>query len=381
MFSTLSFTDILTLCLAWLLVQIFIALARRKFRGQGFLDHANSRSLHVGATPKVGGLGLVPAIILALILNGLGALGSGPPQAQALASLPLRVWLLCSVLIFALCYVSDRSQRELSPLLRLSGYLLASSIFAGMLLTTASGGPWLTTPDLPLGSAMNMTSPWVAGSFALFTLLAFTNFFNFMDGMDGLAGSMAIIGFAGMGALALVSGLPAAHGLSISSFCVAVASLGFLIWNWPKAKIFLGDTGSTFLGFSAMALGWTGSIQGLWHWSIPLLLFFPFWFDASVTLTRRLLRGEIIWQAHRDHFYQLAVLSAPGEDLPGRHRAVLLPAIGLMIVSLAVSFLQHFGWMGIDQFAPWPAVLFLGLIHSFFAIVVARRHKKFRGHS
>jgi UDP-GlcNAc:undecaprenyl-phosphate GlcNAc-1-phosphate transferase len=178
-----------------------------------------------------------------------------------------------------------------------------------------------------------------------------TNLYNFMDGSDGLAGGMAAIGF---GALALAAWLGDAPGLAAFSAAIAAAALAFLCYNFPPARLFMGDAGSIPLGFMAAALGILGAQQKVWPWLFPLLVFSPFILDASVTLGRRALRGEKIWQAHRSHYYQRVVL------LGASHRQLVLAAYGLMLAGAALAFTllalpQHTAWL----LALWAAIFML----------------------
>jgi UDP-N-acetylmuramyl pentapeptide phosphotransferase/UDP-N-acetylglucosamine-1-phosphate transferase len=131
-----------------------------------------------------------------------------------------------------------------------------------------------------------------------------TNLYNFMDGSDGLAGGMAMIGF-GAYAVAAWWGQNAA----LAAFCLALsaAALAFLLHNHHPARIFLGDVGSIPLGFLAAALGVVGWRNDVWPLWFPVLVFAPFIADATITLVRRLLRRQRVWQAHRDHYYQRMV--------------------------------------------------------------------------
>jgi UDP-N-acetylmuramyl pentapeptide phosphotransferase/UDP-N-acetylglucosamine-1-phosphate transferase len=140
--------------------------------------------------------------------------------------------------------------------------------------------------------------------------LWFINLFNFMDGIDGIAGvETAAIG-AGIFIAAKIGKLDG-HWLMLG-LSAAAAAVGFLRWNWHPAKIFLGDVGSVPLGF---LLGWLLlSFAAAGH-PIPALIL-PLYFlaDATITLLRRLLRGEKVWLAHREHFYQLAIRSGLRHD-------------------------------------------------------------------
>ncbi|MDH5212110.1 MAG: glycosyl transferase, partial [Betaproteobacteria bacterium] len=142
--------------------------------------------------------------------------------------------------------------------------------------------------------------------FVVFALaLAWTaNLYNFMDGADGLAGGMAVFGF---GAYALAAHLFGAQTLAALCASLAAAAGAFLVFNWHPARLFMGDVGSVPLGFLAGALGLQGWAIGAWPLWFPLLVFAPFMCDATLTLIKRLLRRERVWQAHREHYYQRLV--------------------------------------------------------------------------
>jgi UDP-N-acetylmuramyl pentapeptide phosphotransferase/UDP-N-acetylglucosamine-1-phosphate transferase len=135
---------------------------------------------------------------------------------------------------------------------------------------------------------------------------------------------MAVIGFGGM-ALAASSGSPVA----LVAAAVVGAVLGFLVFNFPPARVFLGDAGSIPLGFLAAALGLLGWAADQWPLWFPVMVFSPFIADASLTLARRLVAGERVWQAHRDHGYQRLILSG------WSHRKTALAAYGLMAAGAA----------------------------------------------
>jgi UDP-N-acetylmuramyl pentapeptide phosphotransferase/UDP-N-acetylglucosamine-1-phosphate transferase len=153
--------------------------------------------------------------------------------------------------------------------------------------------------------------PWWALIAIAFVLVWVVNLYNFMDGADGLAGGMTLFGFSGYAAAALLSPHPVPE-LAVAAAAVSGASLGFLVFNFHPARIFLGDAGSISVGFLAGAVGYWGWAHGVWPIWLPPLMFSPFIADASVTLTKRLLRGEKFWQAHREHYYQRMVRSGLG---------------------------------------------------------------------
>jgi UDP-N-acetylmuramyl pentapeptide phosphotransferase/UDP-N-acetylglucosamine-1-phosphate transferase len=133
-----------------------------------------------------------------------------------------------------------------------------------------------------------------------------TNLYNFMDGADGLAGGMGVMGF---GAYMFAAALGDAPAMAQACAILSGACLGFLFFNFPPARIFMGDAGSIPLGFLSAALGLHGVLSRTWSWWFPLLVFSPFWVDASITLLKRVVRGEKIWLAHRQHYYQRLILS------------------------------------------------------------------------
>ena len=278
--------------LAALLV-CWLTLAWLLRRGHLPMDHPNERSLHATPTPRIGGLGIMAGVLVAAVwLGGAGVL----PVVLAAAAL-------------AGVSVLDDA-RGLPVRVRLLAHGVAA---LGCLLALGLNG-WVLLP-------------------ATLAVVWMTNLYNFMDGADGLAGGMAAIGF---GALALASWGGGAPGLAAFCAAIAAAAVAFLRFNFPPARLFMGDVGSIPLGFLAAALGIAGSLQGVWPWLFPLLVFSPFILDASVTLARRALSGEKIWQAHRSHYYQRAVL------LGASHRQLALAAYMLMLLSAALAFVLLF---------------------------------------
>ena len=180
--------------------------------------------------------------------------------------------------------------------------------------------------DLP-GLALPLPG-WATIPLTLLFAIWMINLYNFMDGMDGFAGGMAVIGFS---TLAWLGGADA--GFTAVCLTIAAASAGFLIHNFPPAKIFLGDTGSTALGYLAAACSLWGSKADLFPFWVALLIFSPFIVDATVTLLRRLLRGEKVWEAHRTHYYQRLVLLGWG------HRRTVLAEYALMLACAGLALL------------------------------------------
>jgi UDP-N-acetylmuramyl pentapeptide phosphotransferase/UDP-N-acetylglucosamine-1-phosphate transferase len=145
---------------------------------------------------------------------------------------------------------------------------------------------------------------FILAAFAVLSIVWMINLYNFMDGSDGLAGGMTLFGFSGYGIASLMGG---DEVLAMSCFTVGAAALGFLYFNFFPAKVFMGDAGSITMGFLASAIGVVGWHRGLWPIWFPVMLFSPFVVDATVTLLKRARRGERVWQAHREHYYQRLV--------------------------------------------------------------------------
>lgn len=184
----------------------------------------------------------------------------------------------------------------------------------------------------------------------------FLNLYNFMDGIDGITCTETI--FVGLGvAVVLLLADAAESGASMLALAAAAAAAGFLRWNWPPARIFLGDVGSIPLGY---VIGWlllTVAAKGLWAPALILPLYYLA--DATLTLLKRLTRGERIWQAHRQHFYQQAL--APDSD----HGAVLVLIIGGNAALLVLAVLAVI-W-------PWPALLTALIVTAALLAQLARR--------
>lgn len=253
------------------------------------LDEPNARSLHMSPTPRVGGLLTVPwALVVGLLLAE-----------------EYRVTAMLAAILCGFSFIDDRA--GLSAGLRLLVHLGLSA--AAMVVADVGG--WL----LVVVSALAVA--WMI------------NLFNFMDGADGLAGGMAAIGFGAYGVAAAAAG----NGdLALLSFCVVAAVSGFLAFNFPPARIFMGDAGSTTLGFLAGTLGVVGWLRGVWPLWFSVLVFSPFVVDATVTLIQRALRREKVWQAHREHSYQKLV------RMGWSHRRLAFAEYALMVACVGVAF-------------------------------------------
>lgn len=253
------------------------------------LDRPNERSLHAVPVPRTGGLSILAGAAASLAWVEAG--NQGP--------------LLIALALGAVSFADDMF--GLPTLVRFLAHLAAAA--AALLLILPDRDP------VPL----------------LFLLLGIgwlTNLFNFMDGSDGLAAGMAIAGF---GTFALTAHMVGETWLAVASASVASASLAFLLFNFHPAKIFMGDVGSIPLGFLAGTLGVAGWHSHVWPLWFPVLVFSPFVVDATLTLAKRLFRGEKVWHAHREHYYQRLVRMRFG------HRNTALAEYALMAVCAAAA--------------------------------------------
>jgi UDP-N-acetylmuramyl pentapeptide phosphotransferase/UDP-N-acetylglucosamine-1-phosphate transferase len=269
---------------------------------RAILDRPVDRSAHVVPVPRGGGLALMPVLLAAWF--GLALLGRAPAGDAALAAVAAALALLS--------WLDDL--RDLPAGLRLLCHILA--VIAGLAFLPAGAVFQGLLPPLLDRAATALLWVW------------FVNLFNFMDGIDGITGvETAALGLG----LVLVAALAGRDdGNSALALCTAAGALAFLRWNWHPARLFLGDVGSVPLGYLTGALLLAAAARGLWAPALILPLYYLA--DASVTLTRRLLRGERFWQAHRQHFYQRA-LAGPG-DHAAVARLVLAGDAGLVACAL-----------------------------------------------
>jgi Fuc2NAc and GlcNAc transferase len=260
---------------------LLTALVRRVAIARGVLDLPNVRSSHAVATPRGGGLAIVITVSAALTVLALGGM----------MTLRLLWVLLAGGGAVALVGFAD-DHRPVPAWVRLIVHL-AAALWAVLWL----GGP--------TGIALHhhIVQLGLGGEvLAVLGVIWVLNLFNFMDGIDGIAASEAV--FVTGAALPLMMLCGVSGGVSAACLMIAAGSLGFLWWNWPPAKVFMGDVGSGYLGYVIAVLALAAARESpvaLWVW---LILGGAFFVDATLTLVRRLIRGERVYQAHRSHAYQ-----------------------------------------------------------------------------
>jgi UDP-N-acetylmuramyl pentapeptide phosphotransferase/UDP-N-acetylglucosamine-1-phosphate transferase len=270
--------------------------------GRAILDRPVERSTHAAPVPRGGGLAVVPVLLAAWV--GLAITGRAPAGDAALAVLAGGLALVS--------WIDDL--RSLPPGLRLLCHILA--VAAGLaFLPQALVFQGLLPPLLDRAATVLL---WIW----------FLNLFNFMDGIDGITGvETASLGLGMVLTTAVAGRDDGSAGLALAT---AAAALAFLRWNWHPARLFLGDVGSVPLGYLLGALLLGLAARGLWAPALILPLYYLA--DASVTLARRVLRGERFWQPHRQHFYQRA-LAGP-DDHAAVARLVLAADAALVLCAL-----------------------------------------------
>ncbi len=310
--------SLLTLALASVAATGFVL---RVLRDRGIFDHPTDRSSHSRPTPRGGGIA-----VIALSLASLFAWRQwgGAPYFPGPVTSGTGVVLLATTALAVTSWIDDL--RTLSPATRLVAHVAA--VVAAM--------AWVSPHGMIFQGVLSF---WYDAVAAAVLWVWFVNLFNFMDGIDGISGVEAASVSAGLALVAFIS--PAADLSPWPGAALAAVMVGFLWWNWQPARIFLGDVGSVPLGF---LLGWLlveAAAAGLWAPALILPLYYLA--DATITLGRRLVRKERVWEAHREHFYQLAVRR-------GRSHAAVSMAVlcaNLTLIALAIASLTR----------PWPAVV------------------------
>ncbi|WP_137821641.1 glycosyltransferase family 4 protein [Pseudomonas sp. D(2018)] len=326
----------------WLLpamagVSLFLTgVLRRYALARSLMDIPNGRSSHSVPTPRGGGVAIVLSFLAALPL---------------LASIGVLAWPVMWALLGAGAWIALVGFLDDHGHIAARWRLLAHFIGAGWALGWLGGLPPLKIFgfDLELG--------WLGYALAAFYLVWLLNLYNFMDGIDGIASVEAICVCSGGALLYLLLG----EGIAaLAPLSLAVAVAGFLFWNFPPARIFMGDAGSGFLGIAlgvlSLQAAWVAP-QLLWSWLILLGVFIV---DATWTLFRRLLRGDKVYEAHRSHAYQYASRQF-GKHLPVTLAVAVLNLFWLLPIALWVGLGGVDGALGLlVAYLPlvWLAVRF-----------------------
>ncbi len=270
---------------SFLLAVIVTWSAKQYALRTGILDRPNDRSSHTADIPRGGGVGIVFPILIALIIILL----SGSYDRHTLL-----VFLFVVGLLAVVGWLDDKY--EVHFLLRIIAQLIGGVVVLSVIGAIDFLG--IFGKNIPLLFLAPITT--------LLWFVWMTNLYNFMDGIDGIAAGQGAVAGCFLGIWFTIHN---DYVMALFSYVIMAASLGFLVWNWAPARIFMGDVGSLTLGgvFALMA------VVAYKNHQIPfgafLLLFGVFLADATVTLIKRVIQGKIFWRAHREHFYQRAVIA------------------------------------------------------------------------
>jgi Fuc2NAc and GlcNAc transferase len=303
--------------LTWLFRRLLVKLA--------MLDIPNERSSHRLPVPRGGGVAIVFTVVATWLLAAIYGLVDRQEVAVMAAG---------GMLVAAVGLADDRSDVP-------AQWRLAVHLISAALLVAAANG--LNTISL---GGISVDLGWAGSVLAVLYIVWLLNLYNFMDGIDGIAGVEAVTVALPAAVLLWITGDTA---MAVVTATIGAASLGFLVWNWAPAKIFMGDVGSSFLGYTFGALAVldheTTSVD-IYAWSILLGVFIV---DATVTLIRRIVTGQRFYKAHRSHAYQHAT------DRYGAHGKVTA-AVGVLNVV----------WL-----FPMAALVVTGRIDGFYGLVIA----------
>lgn len=290
-------------CIAWLLTRVLLSYALAK---QSLLDVPNDRSMHRLPTPRGGGIAFVVSFLLIL------------PIFVWMGMLPLEMAVAfggAGGAVAAIGFMDDRGH------VAVRWRLFVHFTCALWLLF------WVVyVPGADIKLKEFISSAFFSGFAAVIGIVWLLNIYNFMDGIDGLAAVQAIFVSASGAFLYFLTDSSIA---GVSALLLAAAVFGFLLWNIPPARIFMGDAGSGFLGIILAGLTLVAAVNGVSFFCAWLILQGVFIVDATWTLLRRLLRGEAVYRAHRTHGYQQIARKL------GQHKPVLLC---VFLINMAILF-------------------------------------------
>jgi len=299
-----------------------VGVVRRWATARGVLDLPGARSSHERPTPRGGGLAIAAIGLVVFVIVGLGS----RPRADTL------LWLALGAAIVAGVSLAD-DLRSLPVSIRLTAHILGAFV-------VVIGIGALPGVGLPSGRFLGLG--WLAVPVTVLWVVGLTNAYNFMDGIDGIAGAQAVV--AGAGWLLLAGSNPV---IAVIGLVLSASSLGFLLHNWPPAKMFMGDVGSAFIGFILAVMTIVASRKDPRFAVVGFLFVWPFVFDTAFTFLRRLLRHENVFAAHRSHLYQRLVIAGFSHQFV----TLLYAALAALGVGLARMWLSKMHLAGPLVFA------------------------------
>ncbi len=280
------------------------------------MDVPNPRSSHTKPVPKSGGIAIVATFVIgSLIIYFLA-------DVARIEDRYFWGYVVSAVLLAIVSFVDDVMQKTFLAKVMTQVLCVGVVLASGVIVTRLAIPYW---GEVQLG--------WLGYVLTFLWILGLTNTYNFMDGLDGLAAGVTVIAAGFLCAIALQQESAFVY---ISSYVLLAGAAGFLLFNFPPASIFMGDVGSAFLGFTFATLAVIGASLDLGHLSfyiVPMLLF-HFIFDTVFTFSRRLLRGEKVYLAHRTHLYQLL------NRLGYSHRVVSLFHYAVTVVQGFAAFVS-----------------------------------------
>ncbi|MBE2268106.1 MAG: glycosyltransferase family 4 protein [Anaerolinea sp.] len=306
---------------AFLLSGLLVAALRSFTIRRKMLDFANERSLHKIPTPRGGGV--VISTLSLLMLMAIALNFSDLPAPLLIAYVAMAV-LLTGISLY------DDWIKAVPTKIRLLLHLIAALV---IVLTTFTLRPAEIALPIP-GVTVVLLSGILAFGLLVVWITGFTNMFNFMDGADGIAGLHTLLAGTGWSVLFLLEG---ETSLTLISLLIAATSAGFLVHNTSPARIFMGDSGSVFLGFtlaSLPVLGFVGTVNPD-IFVVGAMFVLPFVVDATYTIIKRWRNGENVLEAHRKHLYQRLVLR-------GHSHGGVTGLYGLMTVICVVSGILYY---------------------------------------
>ena len=307
----------------------------RRWAAVRMLDIPNTRSLHTRPTPRGGGLGIVIGVLVGAWSLFIFRTSNIPFREIAALSLG-------GTIVALIGWFDDI--RPVSFRVRLI-VQAASSI----IILFAIG--YFNAVTVPIIGDIRLYS--IGIPFTLIWIIGLTNVYNFMDGIDGIAGGQAVVAGIGWIIIGLLSGQ---SFVGLIGVLLGASNLGFLFHNWPPARIFLGDVGSAFIGFTLAVLPIIAVQRKPRFMVAGILVVWPFIFDTSFTLVRRLINKENIFEAHRSHLYQRLVIAGYS------HRFVTLVYMGLAVTGAILAFFWVKGFHHLDVLAILiPFMVFMGL--------------------
>jgi len=280
------------------------------------MDIPNPRSSHTRPVPKSGGISFVVTFVVGSLIIYFVA------EIARIDDRYFWGYVISAVLLAIVSYVDDVMQKTFLAKVLTQVLCVAVVLASGVIVTRLAIPYW---GEVQLG--------WIGYVLTFLWILGLTNAYNFMDGLDGLAAGVAVIA---AGFLCAIAFQQLSVFVYMSSYVLLAGAAGFLIFNFPPARIFMGDVGSAFLGFTFATLAVIGASLDLGHLSfyiVPMLLF-HFIFDSVFTFLRRLARGEKVYLAHRTHLYQLF------NSLGYSHRVVSLFHYALTVVQGIAAFVS-----------------------------------------